>query len=195
MSAAIPGGEERTMAVAREPTYSLLVVACFSRHPEALQWAADQLTPRFGPIVLTSPDFLFHHTKYYDATMGTGLLKRFLVFEPIAPADFLPDVKRFTIGLEEELARSGRHPEKRPLNIDPGLAQLGKFLLASTKDQAHRIFLRDGIFAEVTLRFQGGGYEPWPWTYADYREDPVRAFLNLARAHLYERVVTIRATS
>lgn len=182
------------MGVPREPTYSLLVVACFSRHLDALQWATDQLTPRFGPVALTSPDFVFHHTKYYDATMGTGLLKRFLVFEPIVAADCLPEVKRFTIGLERALAASARFDEERPLNLDPGLIQLGKFLLASTKDQAHRIYLRDDIFAEVTLRFQAGAFEVWPWTYADYREEAVRAFLAQARALLYDAVTKIRGS-
>jgi hypothetical protein len=65
---------------------------------------------------------------------------------------------------------------------------LGKFLLASTKDQAHRIYLREGIFAEVTLRFQAGAYEPWPWTYADYRLDEVRAFLKKAREFYREQL-------
>ena len=73
-----------------------------------------------------------------------------------------------------------------------GLVQLGKFLLASTKDQAHRVYLRDDIFAEVTLRFQAGAFEVWPWTYADYHEEAVRAFLNQARGLLYEKVVAIR---
>ena len=180
------------MGIPREPTYSLLVLACFSRHADALTWAAEQLTPRYGPIVLTSPDFTFHHTKYYDATMGTGLIKRFLVFKSIVSAGCLPDVKRFTIALEKELADSGRYPEARPINLDPGLIQLGKFLLASTKDQAHRIYLADDIFAEVTLRFQAGAFEVWPWTYADYCEDAVREFLNQARAYLYEQVSAIR---
>ena len=180
------------MGVPREPTYSLLVIACFSRHSDALAWAAEQLTPRYGAIVLTSPDFTFHHTKYYDASMGTGLIKRFLVFEPIVSAGCLPEVKRCTIALENELAGSGRFSESRPINLDPGLIQLGKFLLASTKDQAHRIYLADDIFAEVTLRFQAGAFEVWPWTYADYREEAVRAFLNQARAHLYEKVSAIR---
>src|SRR5476651_2402877 len=111
----------------RETKYSLLVVACFSRHLHALQWATDQLTPRYGPIVLTSPDFSFHQTKYYEATMGTGLIKRLIVFERIVPADCLPDVKRFTIDLEQQLADSQRFAEARPLNLDPGLVQLGKF--------------------------------------------------------------------
>jgi Domain of unknown function (DUF4416) len=180
------------MGVPREPTYSLLVVACFSRHPQALDWATQKLTPTYGPIALTSPDFTFHHTKYYDATMGTGLIKRFLVFDLIVSAGCLPEVKRFTIGLENELADSGQHVEARPINLDPGLIQLGKFLLASTKDQAHRIFLTDDIFAEVTLRFQAGAFEPWPWTYADYREESVREFLNQGRALLYEKVTAIR---
>ena len=179
------------MGVPREPTYSLLVVAAFSRHAEALDWAREHLT-RFGPIALTSPDFAFHHTKYYDATMGSGLVKRFLVFDTIVPADCLPPVKRFTISLEEELAASGRFPQERPINLDPGLVQLGKFLLASTKDQGHRVYLQNDIFAEVTLRFQAGAFEVWPWTYADYREEAVRAFLNDARALLYKKVLAIR---
>lgn len=180
------------MAVAREPTYSLLVVACFSRHPEVLDWASGQLTAKYGQIILVSPDFPFHQTKYYDATMGTGLIKRFLVFEPIAAADCLPNVKHATIALENEIAASGQYPEVRPLNLDPGLLQLGKFLLASTKDQGHRIYLRDGIFAEVTLRFHAGAFEIWPWTYADYREQAVREFLAQARQLLYNRITAIR---
>ena len=127
--------------------------------------------------------------------MGTDLVKRLLVFEPIAPADCLPDVKRFTIGLEQQLAATGRFADERPLNLDPGLVQLGKFLLATTKDQVHRIYLRDGIFAEVTLRYHGGAFDVWPWTYADYREPAVREFLGQARALLYARVYAMRATS
>jgi len=96
-------------------------------------------------------------------------------------------VKRHSIQLEQTLAASGRFPEARPLNLDPGLVQLGKFLLASTKDQGHRIFLRDGIFAEVTLRFHAGAFEPWPWTYADYREPEVLRFLGEARELLAVR--------
>ena len=180
------------MGVPREPTYSLLVVAAFSRYPDALDWVTDRLKAQYGVIALTSPDFSFHHTKYYDATMGTGLVKRLLVFEPIESAGCLPEVKRFTIALEEELAQSGRYPNMRPINLDPGLVQLGKFLLASTKDQAHRVYLADDIFAEVTLRFEAGAFEVWPWTYADYREPAVREFLNQARAYLYERVTAIR---
>ena len=183
------------MASTRVIDPSLLVIACFSRHSDALTWAAERLSETYGPVALVSPDFDFHHTSYYEAEMGAGLRKRFLVFDKLVPSDCLPDVKNRTNQLEQELSQQGRFSEPRPLNLDPGLVQLGKFLLATTKDQAHRIYLRDGIFAEVTLRFQDGAYEPWPWTYADYREPAYRAFLKEARELLRLRLEKSRRTS
>lgn len=170
------------MADVRPLPPSLLVVAAFSRHPEALAWAEDQLAARYGPLALRGPDFSFHHTRYYEKEMGAQLRKRLLAFTQMVPADVLPDVKLFTNNLETRLAQEKTFPEPRPLNLDPGLLQLGKFLLATTKDKDHRVYLRDGIFAEVTLRYQDGAYQPWPWTYADYREPEVLRFLNQARA-------------
>src|SRR5262245_31275207 len=134
----------------REVDPSLLVVACFSRHPDALSWAEARLCKRQGPIALRSPDFDFHQTRYYEATMGPNLKKRFVVFDRLVATDSLPDLKLWTNALEGELAQARQYADARPLNLDPGLIQLGKFLLATTKDQAHRIYLRDGVFAEAT---------------------------------------------
>ncbi|MBM4067449.1 MAG: DUF4416 family protein [Planctomycetes bacterium] len=172
----------------RQTVPSMLVVAAFSRHAEALAWATDKLTAEFGPIALASDDFSFHHTTYYEATMGPGLRKRFLAFASLVEPDVLPELKHRTNTLEAELAGSGKYLEPRPLNLDPGLLQLGKFLLASTKDQGHRIYLRDGIFAEITLRYQEGAYHPWPWTYADYREPALHEFLLRAREEYRQRL-------
>ncbi|HIE29251.1 TPA: DUF4416 family protein, partial [Candidatus Poribacteria bacterium] len=44
-----------------------------------------------------------------------------------------------------------------------------KMVLASTKDHAHRIYLGKGIFAEITLRYYQKSFQPWEWTYPDYR--------------------------
>jgi hypothetical protein len=174
----------------RRNDHALLVVACFSRHLEALAWATERLVALYGPIALTSPDYDFTHTTYYEKSMGPALKKRFLVFDGVRPPDILPATKRATIALEQELIDSGQFPEARPLNLDPGILQLGKFLLATTKDQAHRIYLSDGIYGEVTLRFQHDAFDVWPWTYADYREPFVRDFLARAREHLYTILAT-----
>jgi hypothetical protein len=169
------------MAEPRSHVPVLLVVAAFARQTDALRWGRERLEQTYGPVALAGEPFAFTHTAYYEPTMGPGLTKQLLAFRDLVAPDCLPDVKQHTNALEAELAGSGRFAEARPLNLDPGVLTLGKFLLATTKDQAHRIYLRDSIFAEVTLRFEAGAFEPWPWTYADYREPAVRAFLRDAR--------------
>jgi hypothetical protein len=176
------------MAEPRRVAPALLVVAAFSRHPEALAWGRERLTSTFGPVGLMGEPFAFHHTSYYESEMGAELRKQFLAFERLIVPDTLPDIKLSTNALEMEFASSGTCPEARPLNLDPGYLVLGKFILATTKDQQHRIYLRDGIFAEVTLRYQAGAWEPWPWTYADYREPFVHEFLIRARDYYRGRL-------
>jgi hypothetical protein len=169
------------MANARRPDPLLLIVAVFSRHPAVFDWALPRLEQAYGPVALTSLRFPFVQTSYYEASMGPGLLKELWVFRDLLAGESLAAVKLRTNALEAELAESGQFPETRPLNLDPGMMSLGKFMLATTKDQAHRLYLRQGIYAEVTLRFQDGAFEPWPWTYADYRLEVVRSFLKEAR--------------
>ena len=59
---------------------------------------------------------------------------------------------------------------------------LPRFVLATTKENAHRIPLADGIFAEITLLYGKGGFQPLPWTYPDFRSEPTLSILNKIRA-------------
>jgi len=176
------------MADPRAQSPVLLVVAAFSRYDEAMAWGRERLEQMFGPVGLTSAPFVFDQTSYYEATMGPDLRKQFFALRDLVSPDSLPAIKLRTNALESELAGRHGYPEPRPLNLDPGYLSLGKFLLATTKDQAHRVYLRDGIFAEVTLRYEAGGFEPWTWTYADYRQECVRAFLHEAREYYRQRL-------
>jgi hypothetical protein len=178
------------MAKPQFPAPVLLVVAAFSRHDDLLARARQELAARHGPVALASALFPFVQTTYYEATMGAGLRKQLWAFRDLVAADVLPDVKLATNALEEALA--GTHVEARPINLDPGYLVLGKFVLATTKDQAHRLYLRDGIFAEVTLHYRDGAFQPWPWTYADYRLPEVIAFLGQAREY-YRQALAERA--
>jgi hypothetical protein len=176
------------MAEPRPQPPVLLVVAAFSRHEAALNWGREKLEEIYGPVGLSGSPFNFNQTAYYGPTMGPDLRKQFLAFRHLVSPDTLPEIKRRTNDLESDLASRHCWPEVRPLNLDPGHLSLGKFLLATTKDQAHRIYLRDGIFAEVTLRYKAGAFEPWPWTYADYRLDGVREFMQKAREYYKQRL-------
>lgn len=178
------------MAQPRPHAPVLLVTAVFSRHAAARAEVQTRLEQQFGSVQLASPPFVFNQTTYYEASMGPDLRKQFLAFRDLVAPEQLPDIKLRTNALEDELAAAGHYPEARPVNVDPGLLELGKFLLATTKDQAHRVYLRDGIFAEVTLRYHAGAFQPWPWTYADYRLPCVHDFLRQVRDYYRQRLLS-----
>jgi hypothetical protein len=152
------------MGTAHEPLPVKLIASLLTGKQALLEQARATLTPYWGPIDFQSELLPFEHTTYYAAEFGAGLVRQIVTFERLAaPAD-LPAVKHAANALELALAEG----ERRQVNIDPGYVSLGKLVLASTKDHAHRLYLGQGIFAEVTLSYQRGRFRPWPWTYPDY---------------------------
>ena len=167
---------------------AILLLAAFSRYDEALQWAKQRAEAHWGAIELESQRFDFAETQYYDNTMGPGLKKVFFAFpRPFDPAD-LVDVKQLTNAWEDEYTALARHPEQRPLNLDPGYITLGKLILASTKDFAHRIYLNRGIYAEVTLYYKHQHWQHHDCTFADYRREDYQRFFTLCRETLHRRL-------
>ncbi len=170
------------------PAPVLLLLAAFSRHDDALQWARRTATEAWGPLAMESPLFDFHETTYYQGTMGAGLRKVFFAFSrPFDPAG-LVDVKLETNRWEETYAGIAPYPESRPLNLDPGYLTLGKLVLASTKDFTHRIYLNRGIYAEVTLYYKHHGWRHHDWTFADYRRGDYQEFFSRCRDYLHQRL-------
>ncbi|MFO0789468.1 MAG: DUF4416 family protein [Pirellulales bacterium] len=169
------------MGQIQPPSAVMLVVAIVSRHSEALQWAREAAAGEYGPIALVSDAFDFTETEYYTATMGTQLKKQFVAFERAIDPAALAGIKRQTNAWEAEYAASRRHDEVRPLNLDPGYITPAKLVLASTKDHAHRIYLAEGIYAEVTLAYRGRRWRPLDWTYPDYRRDDYQEFFTACR--------------
>jgi hypothetical protein len=167
------------------PQPVLLLLAAFSRYGEALDWARAKAESQWGPIALASEPFPFVDTDYYESTMGPGLAKQFFAFEQLVDPGEMPSIKRLTNVWEEEFAAQANSPiaapEPRPLNLDPGYITLAKLVLASTKDHAHRIYLADGIFAEVTLSYKHRAWRPHEWTFPDYRRAEYHEFFTRCR--------------
>jgi hypothetical protein len=163
------------------PSTVLLLVAASSRYDEALAWGLHEAEREFGSTALVSDAFDFTETNYYAAEMGDGLKKQFWAFAAPMDPGRLAAIKLTTNLWEAEYAGLPMHPEPRPLNLDPGYITLAKLVLASTKDHAHRIYLADGIYAEVTLSYRSGGWQPLDWTYPDYRRADFQAFFTKCR--------------
>ncbi len=162
----------------------LPITAAFSRYEAALDWARERMAEAWGPVALVSPTFDFAETDYYLPTMGGPIHIVFWAFERLVDPGTLPEIKLQANAWEAEYTGLGRHPEPRPLNLDPGYLTSAKLVLASTKDHAHRIYLSRGIFAEVTLYFKLGHWQHREFTFPNYRRADYQAFFSQCRDYL-----------
>ncbi len=137
--------------------------------------ALKMLVEKFGNVEKLGDPYDFTFTDYYEKEMGRGLKKRFAVFKrPIDRAE-LAEIKLFTNMLEKRVSVERR----RRVNIDPGYLTRANLVLATTKEFPHRVYLKDGIFAEVTLLFEKGGCKCLDWTYPDFRTPKTCDFLRI----------------
>lgn len=164
-----------------EPPVAILFAAVFSADESALDEAIERFAREFGALLDASPRFEFHETRYYEPSMGPRLQKQLVLVDRLTPQDALAGVKARTNELEREIQLSRPSNVQRLVNIDPGMLDDGKAMLASTKNNAHRIYVGGGVFVEPTLYLRAGRWEAWPWTYADYRRPEVHEFFHRAR--------------
>jgi len=161
-----------------------LIVGMLSAYPGALAEAENRLAEPLGPVDLRSDLFAHEFTEYYRDEMGHPLVRYFVAFERLLRPEDLAGIKRFTNDVEDRLADGGEWPAARPVNLDPGYITPAKLVLASTKDHAHRLYLGEGIYGELTLRYVRGQWRTHDWTYPDYRTPEYHAFFNRVRERL-----------
>jgi hypothetical protein len=147
------------------------------------------LEEQFGKVWDKTRPRTFIETDYYNAEMGYPVQRLYVVFERLIRMEELPEIKLCTNRMETEMFS---RENKRNVNIDPGYITSAKVVLATTKNNQHRIYLKDGIYAEVTLRFQNNSFYPWEWTYRDYKKKETIEFFNFARAHYREVIKHVR---
>ncbi len=162
------------------PQPALLVVGLLAGSRELLVQAEQLLVADFGRVAERSDVIVFDFSDYYEQEIGRDLVRSWLGFERTVAPGRLAEVKLACNRMEQILAVAGR----RRVNIDPGLLLLHSLVLASTKEFAHRVYLGNGIHAEVTLIYRSGEFVPQDWTYADYRTAECLAFLHRCRGLL-----------
>lgn len=152
---------------------------------QLLERAREDFTSRWGQIQRESAHLPFDWTDYY-AGIAPSLTRCFFSFAGLRSVDALPRWKREAIELE---AASGA---PRRVNIDPGYVDGARLVLASTKDNAHRVYIEGGIFAEVTLCRRGGKWEPFFHTFPDFRSGIYDEFLDSVRMDWKEEMRNLK---
>lgn len=160
-------------------------VAIMYQDDEIYDRAYKKAIERFGEPIGISKEYNFSEiTSYYEKEFGKELKKRMLVFAQSQPLQDFHKTKLWSNNLELELSSNGKN---RDVNIDPGYLGLSKLVLFSTKNYSHRIYINDGIFAEVTLIYEYSEFQVQSWTYPDYSAGENLSFLEKMREKLKNR--------
>ncbi|MFH0772644.1 MAG: DUF4416 family protein [Candidatus Omnitrophota bacterium] len=156
------------MGAAKKHKPVKLIVGMISNDPELFFKTEKILERPFGPVDFRTSLLDFAFTDYYEPEMGKNLKRQFISFRRLVNPENLPQIKLYSGKLELKFSVSRKAPSRR-INIDPGYVTDAKFVLATTKDNQHRIYLGKGIFGEITLKFTDKTFLPWEWTYRDYQ--------------------------
>jgi hypothetical protein len=182
------------MGAIRQFTPVKLFVGILVSNSKFIPAVEERLVALYGPIDHRSDVIPFDFTDYYEAEMGDLIDRVFYSFERLIEADQLPEIKRQTNQVEDELAPLLKTPStnvKRPVNLDPGYIEQAKVILASTKNFYHRMYLGAGIFGEVTMHFKNNTYQFFPWTYPDYQSKDYQDFFLRMRQILRTQLRTM----
>lgn len=167
------------MSKPKEANLVKLIVGIITDRQDIINSILRGVENRFGSIDFISGSIKFNHTDYYKEEMGENLFRKLISFEKLIKPETLSDIKLITNSIENEhLAEGG----KRIVNIDPGYISLEKLVLATGKNFAHRIYLRNGIYADLTLVYKNGDFQPLEWTFPDYAGADIRMLLKGIRA-------------
>jgi len=163
-----------------QPVYAKkvkLVMSAIYSDPQVWLSLLKSLEEKFGETDYSSKEMPFNYTSYYEKEMGAPLFRELVSFVRLIPAEELAGIKIFTNQLELGASEGG----KRKVNLDPGYLSLDHLVLATGKSCAHRIYLRDGIWADLHLIYESGGFQPLKWTYPDYRSQSLLSLFNRLR--------------
>ena len=168
------------MGMPKEPEIAILFVGLLYGRETDLRRAKELLENEYGTFALESQIFDWSHSDYYKDELGPNIKRKFILFDKCISPEEITEIKLRTNEIEDKLSID----KKRSVNIDPGYLALGKVVLASTKNYCHRIYLGNGIYAEVTLYYQNNDFHPTPFTFNDYKQKEYIEFFKKAREYL-----------
>ncbi|HEW79319.1 MAG TPA: DUF4416 family protein [Phycisphaerales bacterium] len=176
----------------KEPESVKLIIGILAAERQCLHAAAEALTAEFGRADFVSDVWPFIQTDYYKNETGENILRQLVSIEQLIGPGELAEIKHKTNKLEQKLAAQSTLDLTRPVNLDPGIIEPSKLVLATTKNFSHRIYIGKKMYAEVTLIFDKGRWRTLEYTYPDYRQQCYFDFFDKVRTRLLEQLKSQR---
>ena len=171
-----------------EPKPVKLIIGVLAANDDALNRTAGELETIFGTIDLQSDVWQFTQTEYYKDETGEHILRQFVSIDKLIDPGRLADIKHRTNELEKQVAGQLSPDLTRPVNLDPGIIEPSKLILATTKNYSHRIYIGNKMYAEVTLIYDKGHWKHFDYTYPDYRLRNYQDFFSKVRDRLVRQL-------
>jgi len=167
----------------RLPIPVKLFIGILSPEPALFGSCSDIVCREYGPVDYQSEIVPWTNSDFYQEEMGPGILRQFIFFERLVDPGDLSSIKLNTTRIEKSLAVQAGSRMRRRINLDPGYVTEAKVVLATTKDYSHRLYIGNGIYAEVTLRYanKDRSFTPFEHTYLDYCSQTYIMMFNKAR--------------
>jgi hypothetical protein len=175
------------MSKPRQAEAVKLIMSVISAEDGCFRDTMRILAEHFGRPDFISARMRFDYTNYYEKEMGKFLIRRMVSFDELVSPESLPDIKRLTNRVEDQYSNEGQ----RKINIDPGYMSAAHLILATGKGYTHRPYLRDGIYADLTLIFTDGAFHALSWTYPDYAGKEVMTLLHKIRSKYLEALKAV----
>ena len=170
------------------PKPAKVIIGILAADQECLTAALEAINAKFGKTDFVSDIWPFDQTDYYKDETGENILRQFVSIEKLIDPGKLSKIKHKTNKLEQKLAKQSASDLLRPVNLDPGVIEPSKLILATTKNYSHRIYIGGKMYAEVTLVFDKGAWHPLSYTYPDYRQKCYHDFFSKVRKRLLEQL-------
>jgi len=165
------------MSQLKKPKPVKLIMSIIYKKEEIFNCALEDIIKTFGQTDFTTEILPFDFTDYYYKEMGSLLNRRFMSFLKLMAPEALPKIKIETNQIELKYSINSN----RQVNIDPGYISAERLVLATGKNFTHRIYLNDGVYADLTLIYQNKNFRPLPWTYPDYATPKIREIFKQIR--------------
>jgi len=147
-----------------------LIAAILFQADISLPRVLEVLRNEWGTLDFQGSDRRFDITDYYLSEMGEPLNRRIVSFEKLVPPESIRQAKLRSNDLERSLVQELSTSGKRAVNLDVGYLDHAKIVLASVKFAGQKIHLGDGIYADLIGRYARGRYQPFEWTFPDFRD-------------------------